>query len=190
MTFPGPILVELKRLGWEIYRNEDPDVNWTPERGYILERKTSKGTPTYLEVSEDNILKDIHSAWISFDKDRYVIDIMGDKSVSADEIQVYRKDAFEIKEMYIELFIHIQDVLNTLCDLTIWVNQDTIPIEVVRMMEVLRSNCPWRCPKFDGGNGTVVYNDLLLEIAMSMAKSLKEEFKLHPIKYKIEIIKD
>ena len=190
MTFPDPILDELKELGWTIYRNEDPDVDWTPERGYILERKTSNGTPTYLVVSEDRLLEDVWDAWTGFDKERYVSDLIGIKPVSADTIEGYRKDAFEIKEVYARLYMNIRETLHIPCDLTIWVDQYMIPMEIIRLVEILRSKLSWWFPIFDGVNGTIVYKDISLSGATILAHALKEEVTLCPIEYEIKILKD
>lgn len=188
VAFPEQVLEVFKNLGWEIYRNEDPDVEWTPERGFILEGRTSSGTQEFIVVTEDNIVRELWDAYQKFDKEKYVLDRMGQSLTSVDVIREYQKDAREIKERYWYLYWGVYDALMLPCTMTIWVNEKMIPMEVIRMIEVLKSTIDSWFPIFDGVNGTVIYERTTLSIATRLAKMLDKEFRLCPVEYEIEML--
>jgi len=190
VTFPDLILEALKKEGWEIYRNEDPEIDWTPERGYLLEKTSPSGDQVFIVVTEDCTLEDIRREQQCFDEERYVLDRIGDSLVSVDMIKEYQKDAEKIKTMIERLYWVVWNTLSTTCTMTIWVNEKMIPMEVIRMIEVLQSTLAWWYPFFDGVNGTVIYERIKLSTAMRLAKALDREFRLCPVEYEIETVSE
>lgn len=67
----------IEKLGWQIYKNEDPEIEWTPDRGYILEAVSPLGEHLYVTVSDNGkIVEELLAIAHDFDAVEHVREII------------------------------------------------------------------------------------------------------------------
>lgn len=96
-----------------------------------------------------------------------------------------------IAGMYNVLAFDVKWIMTDKGTLTIWVNDQMIAKEVIRMMEVIEdvlfdydgayySTC-------DGVNGTITYTMIPLAVAQNLIKELEKNFTLCPVETEYEL---
>jgi len=180
------VIGAIRKNGWDVYKNEDPDVPWTPSRGYILENCTPGGEQLFFVISGDkDVLLELRGILNGFDVDNHVKERIRSDTSNNMTIQELIEDAEQIKEMIHDLYLAMESFGYEEGCLTIWVNDQMIPKEVIRLMEVVyRTDWEWfRSPHFDGVNGTITFPELPRTIAYKIIHSINTNFKLVPIDF-------